>query len=53
MALAWAALLGAVVGTVLYDALTAAGLHWLTWPAVAALVLAAVIGTIVRRRKRS
>jgi hypothetical protein len=46
-------LLGAAVGILLDDLLKATGLHWLVWPAVGLLTLAAVTGTLIGLRKRS
>ena len=47
---------GAVLGTAFYDLLNALGLHWLAWPVVGLLLLAAVVLTLVKSgklRKRS
>jgi hypothetical protein len=44
-------LLGWGAGFVIYDVLTATGLHWLVWPVVAALAAFVLGGSLIRRRR--
>jgi len=45
-------LVGGIVGTVLYDTLTAVGLHWLTWPVTGLLFLSIVVLVLRKSRLR-
>jgi lipopolysaccharide export LptBFGC system permease protein LptF len=48
-----AALVGGVIGLVVTDLLNAAGLHWATWVVWWALLLFALVGTVIMRQRGS